>query len=371
MYSPFAVGAGSNPVEYLVCGGLRRPLSCLQFYATTTRQRAGQLGERCIARHHRDRCGDTDISGLVLLAKPHIFKHVVYTFYHSGSRRAAPHVSRRDCGSGVSFSWAAPMRVIPSMTFFVMWASAACAHSPITSDGSGRWAAWLSASLLLAFWSAYLLGQRRRPTSKTVAGAFHATSLLAALTLLGPLDHWAESSTAAHMIQHMLLMVVIAPIWVLCRPFPQLVAGTRLSLHLWTPMLRLSRHPLTCAYIHGAVIWFWHTPYYYMLALRNPWWHVVEHACFITSAGLFWWAILNSSYKRAPWGFLALLFTLMHTGFLGALLTFAKAPLYSEARSLQDQQLAGLIMWVCGGIPYVAAACWLALRWYGQMLRRA
>jgi cytochrome c oxidase assembly factor CtaG len=60
----------------------------------------------------------------------------------------------------------------------------------------------------------------------------------------------------------------------------------------------------------------------------------------------------------------------MHTGFLGALLTFAREPLYGEARDLQDQQLAGLIMWVVGAIPYLIAAGWCGLRWYRQMVRR-
>jgi cytochrome c oxidase assembly factor CtaG len=135
-------------------------------------------------------------------------------------------------------------------------------------------------------------------------------------------------------------------------------------------MLCLSRHPLLAAYLHGAVIWFWHTPHFYMLAVRNPWWHIVEHACFLVTAGLFWWALLNANTRRLPWALLALLLTLMHTGILGALLTFARAPLYGEVRDLADQQLAGLIMWVLGAIPYIGASAWLGHRWYRQILRR-
>jgi putative membrane protein len=58
---------------------------------------------------------------------------------------------------------------------------------------------------------------------------------------------------------------------------------------------------------------------------------------------------------------------LMHTGFLGAVLTFARAPLYGEARDLQDQQLAGLIMWVLAAIPYIIASAWIAHRWFRQL----
>jgi len=104
--------------------------------------------------------------------------------------------------------------------------------------------------------------------------------------------------------------------------------------------------------------------------VAHPWWHVVEHLLFIVSATLFWWAILRSSRLLVPWALLALLFTLMQTGLLGALLTFASEPLYGEARSLEDQQLAGLIMWVLGAVPYLLASGWLGWRWLLTMQRR-
>jgi putative membrane protein len=135
-------------------------------------------------------------------------------------------------------------------------------------------------------------------------------------------------------------------------------------------MLRLTRYPLLLAYLHGGVIWFWHMPYFYLLALENPWWHSVEHAFFLVTAGLFWWAVLNTSPRHSGWALLAVLFTLMHTGFLGAVLTFAQQPLYGSTRPLADQQLAGLIMWVVGAIPYMMAAMWIGYRWYLQLLRR-
>ena len=108
-------------------------------------------------------------------------------------------------------------------------------------------------------------------------------------------------------------------------------------------MLRFALHPVLAAWVHGAVIWFWHLPAFYLLALENPWWHVFEHACFILSAGLFWWAVLNSAHRNAPWALLALLLTLMHTGFLGAILTFARVSLYGEGRALEDQRARALI----------------------------
>lgn len=245
----------------------------------------------------------------------------------------------------------------------------ALAHNPFTSQGQEQLAGWFGATLLAVFWAVYVIGARQRPPAPHAALGFHATALLCALTLFGPLDDWAKTSTAAHMVQHMLLMVVIAPLWVLCHPPAQIAAGGgRIGARLWTPMLRLAGHPVLAAQVHAAAIWFWHTPYFYMLAVDNPWWHALEHACFLITAGVFWWAVLKAGRRHAPWALLALLFTLMHTGFLGAILTFAREPLYGEARDLQDQQLAGLIMWVAAAIPYLIAAAWVGHRWYRRLL---
>lgn len=242
------------------------------------------------------------------------------------------------------------------------------AHNPIASSGEGRIAALLTLLALLAFWIFYLLGAKRKRPPNHQLFLFHAAAILCGLAVLGPLDDWAKTSSAAHMTQHMLLMVVIAPLWVLSRPLAQIIAGSgRLWAWLWRPMLTLTRYPLTAAYIHGAIIWFWHMPYFYMVAVENVWWHALEHVCFLITAGIFWWAVLKGSRQNTPWALLALLFTLMHTGFLGALLTFASTPLYGEARSLGDQQLAGLIMWVVGGVPYLAAAAWVVNGWYKQL----
>lgn len=256
--------------------------------------------------------------------------------------------------------------VIPFL--LLNYSQMALAHNPVTSRGEGQIAALLSLLALLTFWVFYLLGVKRKRPSHHQIFLFHTAALLCGLAVLGPLDDWAKTSSAAHMTQHMLLMVVIAPLWVLSRPLAQIIAGSgRLWAWLWRPMLRLTRYPLATAYIHGAVIWFWHMPYFYMVAVENVWWHAFEHICFLMTAGIFWWAVLKGSRQNAHWALLALLFTLMHTGFLGALLTFASAPLYGEARSLGDQQLAGLIMWVVGGAPYLMAAAWAANSWYKQL----
>lgn len=245
------------------------------------------------------------------------------------------------------------------------------AHNPLTGELEERLAGLLTATLLLGFWLLYTLGARRMRTACWRQVLFHATALLSVLTLLGPLDDWAKTSTAAHMAQHMLLMVVIAPLWVCSRPLPALSAmSRRIGPFLWRPLLGLTARPVACAWLHGVAIWFWHLPLFYMAAVENPWWHALEHAFFLLTAMLLWWSVLRAGERSAPWGLLALLFTLMHTGFLGAVLTFAGTPLYGESRSLHDQQLAGLIMWVLGAIPYLLASAWVGHRWLQQLHRR-
>ena len=68
------------------------------------------------------------------------------------------------------------------------------------------------------------------------------------------------------------------------------------------------------------MIWIWHTPKLYVLALDNLWWHAFEHACFLFTGWLFWWSALRANPKQVPQALMAVLLTLMHTGLLGALL---------------------------------------------------
>lgn len=223
---------------------------------------------------------------------------------------------------------------------------------------------WLSQALFAAAWIGYAAGavRVRPPLARRLT--LHAAMLIAGIALFGPFDTWAASSTAMHMVQHMLLIVVVAPLAVLAAPLAQWRAMLGPALDpLWRMLLRCSRNPMACAALHAAAIWIWHAPRPYMAAVLDPFWHVIEHACFLSSAWLFWWSVLRSGRRSALQAMLALLFTLMHTGLLGALLTFAREPLYGvESRELWDQQLAGLVMWIPGGAAYLAGAAWVLWR---------
>lgn len=242
------------------------------------------------------------------------------------------------------------------------------AHDPFDSSSEqSQWPILLSAILVFVLWALYNTGCLKQWPGFKRWFYFQMATLIIAASIFGPLDEWAETNTAAHMTQHMLMMMVIPPLWVLAQPLAQFSKASASLVKLFYPLLPIVRYPMLTAALHGAAIWFWHAPKPYMLALHNPWWHVVEHACFMITAGLFWWSVLYSTKYSAGRACLALLFTLMHTGILGALLTFAHMPLYGHHRSLQNQQLAGLIMWVAGAIPYMLAVLWCSQRWFKEI----
>lgn len=224
---------------------------------------------------------------------------------------------------------------------------------------------WLAQAALLLAWATYALGAwRHRPTVHRQL-LFYGATAVTAVAMFGPFDEWAARSTAAHMVQHMLLMVVAAPLMVLARPLAQWRAalGGRADA-VWRAMQRITRRPMLCAVLHAAAIWIWHAPGPYEAAIANNYLHVIEHMSFLLTAWLFWWSVLNPSREGVLHAALAMLFTGMHTGLLGGLLTFARTPLYrAESTALWDQQLAGLIMWIPGGTVYLLAAGWSVWQW--------
>jgi putative membrane protein len=125
--------------------------------------------------------------------------------------------------------------------------------------------------------------------------------------------------------------------------------------------------------LHALALWLWHVPAFFEAALHNEGIHALQHASFLGTALLFWWAVIgaHANTARGTGAALAYLFTtMMHTSALGALLTLAPTPWYPDyvTTSMRfgldpvgDQQLGGLVMWVPGGAAYLWAA--LAIAW--------
>lgn len=237
-------------------------------------------------------------------------------------------------------------------------------HAPDGAPGNAtEWLPTLLGAVLTAIvWAVWLRGVSRVPAARRQRIAFHLGMLVGAFAVFGPLDARAETNSAWHMVQHMLLIVVVAPLGAIASPLPQF----RAAAGAWSKPFRdaiaaCGSRPLAMAGLHAAALWVWHAPGPYRLALDDPWWHWAEHASFLVTGWLFWWAVLHAPPARLGHALLALLLTLIHTGMLGALLSFARAPLYGEA-DVTNQQLAGLVMWVPAGVFYVLAAAHLVAR---------
>jgi putative membrane protein len=249
---------------------------------------------------------------------------------------------------------------------------------------------WVVVALLLSL-ALYAIGAVRlwrragagRGLSRTQVAAFCGGWLALAAALVSPLDALSDRLFSAHMVQHEILMLVAAPLLVLGRPLAafawalpqqalrQLSAPWRSG---WAAQgWRALTDPLSAWVLHALALWAWHIPSVFDAAIESPPLHALQHASFLGSALLFWWAALGSGSRPGRRGVaLALLFTTMlHTGALGALLALAPTPWYPHYAlaagagldPLEDQQLGGLVMWVPGGLAYLAAGLVVAYHW--------
>ena len=211
------------------------------------------------------------------------------------------------------------------------------------------------------------------------------------VALVSPIDKLSEILFSAHMTQHELLMVVAAPLLVLGKPVIPMIWAlpqswrTPLASALQNGVVgRAWRHltaPLTATVLHAIALWIWHVPLLYEATLRNDYLHGFEHFCFFVTAALFWWALIYGRYGRIGYG--AAVFyvfvTMMHSSALAALMTISERvwyPYYRRAGlqwgvdSVQDQQLAGLIMWVPAGLILVVLGLSLFAMWLGEAEKR-
>ena len=221
------------------------------------------------------------------------------------------------------------------------------------------------------------------------AACFFAGCFVATIALVSPLHALSEQLFTAHMVQHELLMVVAAPLLVLGRPLvPGLWAFSsparrRLGAASKHPAVRASWRTISAPgvafTVHLAAIWLWHVPRLLQATLTSDAVHALQHLSFLGSALLFWWTVIhaNAPGGRARGvgfgGAVLLLFgTTIHTGVLGALLTFTRTlwyPVYASRAAawgwtpVEDQQLAGLIMWIPASVAYLTAALVLFPAW--------
>jgi cytochrome c oxidase assembly factor CtaG len=227
---------------------------------------------------------------------------------------------------------------------------------------------------------------RGRGVRRAEAFAFGAGLGVLALMLVLPLHAWGRLRFAPHMLEHELLTVLAAPLLAAGRPgVPYLLAlplPWRRRLGVWLATARAARiwrrlvHPGVAWALHGAALWLWHAPPLFEAALRSEAIHYLQHVTLLGTALLFWASLLprRAEAQARVIAVFSLFTTTLHSTLLGALLTLSPTVWYASyaaaaggLSALEDQQLAGLIMWVPAGLVYVAAA--LAL--LGAVLRDA
>ena len=286
------------------------------------------------------------------------------------------------------------MRVATCLLLWLFACSPAAAHDIASVSPDTLWRSWsfdpmVIVPLLLAL-CFYGRGLRQlwtragsgRGVAFSQALSFGVGAAVLFVALISPLHPLGETLLAAHMAQHALL-IAVAPLLLLFGK-PGLVfawalpAGWRrdfLGSTTWRSLAgigdALSR-PLSAALVHALALWFWHAPAAFNTAVASYGLHALEHSIFFGTALLFWRAIFDAhSNRRAAPALGASFATLMHGGLLGALITLAPYPLYTwyQGRTklwglsaLEDQQLAGLLMWVPMGIVYLAVCLVLASR---------
>ena len=246
--------------------------------------------------------------------------------------------------------------------------------------GAWDWAPDIAASLAVAI-ALYAVGwwrvprQLRSNLAPWRAWSFGGGLALIAIALLSPIDNLSESLFFMHMIQHILLLVS-APLLLLGAPLLPMRWALPGSIRRWLErffadgqrprrVFDFATHPIPAAILYLAAIGIWHNPAFYDAALANPELHELEHLIYLGTSFLFWWCIaypLGEGRRMGSWATVVYLLAPMLEGMaIGAALTFSSEPLYSSyvetppawgISPLQDQQLAGLLMWVPMSLLY-------------------
>jgi putative membrane protein len=239
---------------------------------------------------------------------------------------------------------------------------------------------------------------RHGTSSRWREAAFWLGLLTILLALQSPIEMLARQLFWVHMVQHLLLMVVAAPLLALASPWTRMWRALPLRLrrgiahplflHPRLAWLRAAyrqvSRPSVIWVLSAANLWLWHLPPLYDLTLRNHLVHHLEHSLFLILGIAFWAHLIDQRPFRAPLGTLAragyVFLAMVQSWGLAGVLSFATVPFYSYAllpsrpggiSALTDQQLGGGMMWVPGAITYSIALIVFLFQWLAEEDSRA
>ena len=240
----------------------------------------------------------------------------------------------------------------------------------------------------------FLIGQarlaRRSNVERRSSWLFLGGWAILALSLTSPLHEGGESSFTLHMIEHELILLLATLLFAASDAGGSLAGGLpgRIRRSLggsWkrplTALWRRLTEPVTATVIQAIVLWAGHAPALFNRALDSDGWHIAQHLSFVAASLLFWVAMLNPRRGGYLLSAACLFVTSLIEGLLGALMSLSLSPWYSAYAAMgisgigldpaSDQQLAGLVMWIPGGLVHGAAAMGLLYRWISREDRRA
>lgn len=226
--------------------------------------------------------------------------------------------------------------------------------------------------------------RRGRRAMRRDALLFGLGWLVLTASLVSPLHEAGERSFTVHMIEHELIMLVATLLLATAGAGSMLLWGLPAAARRAFGRLVHARSiaagwgalssPWVATALQAAALWLWHAPALFDRALASEGWHVAQHLSFIVTSLLFWWTIARADARgSAGVAAFCLLITACVGAALGGLMALSSSPWYAGYAAMgmtpfgltpeEDQQLAGLIMWIPGGIVHMGAALVILYRW--------
>jgi len=261
------------------------------------------------------------------------------------------------------------------------------------------WLSMLITLALIAVGAIYALGWGElRRAFPNVIGVRRLAAFMTGLFVLwfavaSPLAALDHRFLTAHMMQHLVLMTIAAPLLLVGAPLITVLHGLPWhTAHRLLALLRNSQaqrlsgtvgHPAFCWFAGTATVIAWHVPALFEASMQSDSWHAVEQASFVAAGLLFWWPIVVPWPSIARWSQwsapLYLFLATLPCDALSAFLTFCNRVVYPHYQSadavtrsaLGDQEIAGTMMWIWVTFVYLAPAAAITIRALSPQRRRA
>lgn len=239
------------------------------------------------------------------------------------------------------------------------------------------------ATLYTAGWWHLRQHNRIKLANRRRLAAYWGGLITLAIALLSPIDPLGGQLFFMHMTQHMITIMVSAPLLWLGAPFPFLLWGLPTAARKWIGRLFTRHSPVygvLRAITQPALVWFafvavyggWHDPILYDLALRHNWVHDIQHLTFFATAMLFWWSVIGAAphlHRTVVWARIVMVVGIIPVNMaVGIVIATAHEVLYPYYAAvpriwgftaLADQSIAGVIMWTSGSEMLVLAIIFL------------